>query len=530
MNVLLIFPPLFNPTQPYLAPFQLRTLLRQLTDWNVDILDWSIESYRQLLSPAFIGRVARHHTTEMPVELMTRLEHANHSLNQPTQAYKQAVTAIDDAFAWYETVFRGTRLFRYCGMESRGWEIGASQDLIDFAKSDSANVFSILYDDLVLPKLSSAEYDAVGITLVCTDQLLATATLAVKLTEQSRRPRLVLGGPLASMLVSRHPESLFLRLFDSVYIGAAKAGAVEAFAPGKCSGSLAAANAHWLVPDWNGTNLESYISPEPVMPIHSTVGCPFSCKYCSSPAVAEMLEGVRFRQRSANDIAEEMCAHLNQGRRYFLLVGEMINWAHASAVARALRTRGVGNRIGWYFWTRVSPTPSQAILDELREQGCRRICFGLETTDENALMLAHKQAYPAEAAETLSRVVRADIQPHLFLMTGLPGQEPVAADEGLVMLLNKLSEDGAYGITATVSAFEPEEWAPWDSALPGLFQLRDRRLDLQIARPATIRAEDHATHLRGILDQCLTDQPFLGSYGNVHQLVFLDGQNAKCRR
>lgn len=528
MKVLLIFPPMFNPTQPYLAPFELRARLRQLTDWRVDIFDWSIECYKRLLASDFITRVAFEHNVEIPSDLIIGLRNIYQSMKQPTEDYKQAVSVIDATFDWYEKVFPGIRLYRYCGMEARGWNIASSHDLIKFAMSDSANVFSVLYNDLVLPKLINAEYDAVGITLVCDDQLLATATLALKLAELPQRPRLVLGGPLASMFASRCPESLFLKLFDSVHIGAAKANVVEAFAPDSDLSDVAATIPHWYVPEWNDIELDYYICPEPVMPVHSTIGCPFSCKFCSSPAVAEMVEGVRFRQRNANDIAHEICTHVERGRRYFLLVGEMLSWAHVSDIAQSLRSRGVGHeQIAWYFWTRLSPVPSQVLLHELRAQGCRRICFGLETTDEDVLMLAHKQSYPDHAVETLTRAVKADIQPHLFLMTGLPGQEPSIANEGLIRLLNKLQDDGAYGITATVSAFEPEEWAPWNSTSLGLYQIKERRLDLRIYRPATDEAEKQARELRNILEQHLKNQPFLGVFGNVHQLVFLDRQMDK---
>jgi hypothetical protein len=467
-------------------------------------------------------QVAYRYGVSIPGKLLLRLSRIYELLKAPTEDYRQAIDDIEEAFSWYETLFPGIRLHRYCGMEAKGWNLGCSGDLIKFAMSDRDNVFSALYDDLVRPRILAGNYDALGITLVCDDQLLATTTLALKLTKEVTRPRLVLGGPLASMLANRSPRSSFLGLFDYVYVGAATDKVLDAFAPGAVHAELARNSQCWPMPDWNNKELDSYLSPEPVIPIHSTSGCPFSCNFCSSPAVAELLDGVRFRQRKADEIAQEMCNHANDGYRYFLLVGEMMTFAHALDVARAIRCLGIGGQVNWYFWSRTAPVPSLELLRELRLQGCRRICFGLETTDEKALSLADKQTVPKDSAETLRRVVAADIQPHLFLMTGLPGQEPHVADAGLLALLKELRERGAYGITATVSPFEPETWAPWNAHPIGLYQIDNRRFDLQISLPATDAAEDHAHQLRCALDKDLETQPFLGRFGNAHQLVFLD--------
>ena len=57
MKVLLVFPPWFNPTQPYLGLFELRAVLRLYTMWEIDIFDWAIESYRSLLTLDALGEV-----------------------------------------------------------------------------------------------------------------------------------------------------------------------------------------------------------------------------------------------------------------------------------------------------------------------------------------------------------------------------------------------------------------------------------------------------------------------------------------
>jgi hypothetical protein len=519
MNVLLVFPPAFNPTQPYLAPFTVAGILRSLTDWNVDVLDWSVESYRLLLDPTFIHRVAARRGIMPPSLLVQRLECTWHALQQPGEAYQDAVAAIDELFAWYETVFPRVRLFRYCGMEAVEWSLDESCDLLEFAACRDSNIFSALFEEIVQPQLRKREYDSVGVTLVCRDQLVASATLALELRTDGNNARLVLGGPLATMLAARLQGREFLGLFDYVHQGGGPDSHVSAFKPS--STPLPKTTAEWSSPDWSDVDWNAYLAPQPVVPIHATSGCPFNCRFCSSPAVALAMDGVTYRQRPASEVAAEMETHASEGRRYFLLVGEMLTWPHAAAIGRAIAARGLADRVAWYFWTRTTPTPPAAVLGELRAHGCRRICFGLETTDARALLEAGKQTASAEAIETLMRVIGADIQPHLFLMTGLPGQDSPACDEELLRLIDALTAAGAYGVTTTVSAFEPEEWSAWRPlVISGIG--RKPALDLRVKAAATDAAELHAARLRTLMQQRLAGQPPLGAFGNVHQLVFLD--------
>jgi radical SAM superfamily enzyme YgiQ (UPF0313 family) len=441
------------------------------------------------------------------------------SLKQTGIAYSDAVDAIDRLFAWYETPFPRTRLFRYCGLEAVDWHVDASSDLLEFASESEGNIFSTLYQEVVAPRLLKREYDAVGVTLVCQDQLAATATLALELRRSFSTARLILGGPLATMLRSQVIDCSFLHLFDSVHGGGNIDSLIQTIDPS--TRTVVQVRNEWLSPDWSDVDWNTYLAPEPVIPVQATNGCPFSCKFCSSPTVAMAIDGIRYRQRPAGEVVTEIEAHVALGRRYFLLVGEILTWSHSVAIAEEIATRGLAGRVTWYFWTRTAPIPSPKLLGKLRENGCRRICFGLETTDAQALANASKQTAPSESIETLLRVVRADIQPHLFLMTGLPGQVVESTNKGILQLLDTLAAAGAYGVTTTVSPFEPEEWSPWS---PFVFRemLQIPKRDMCIKAPASLAAEQHASELRRLVSQRLADQPALGAFGNVHQLVFLD--------
>jgi len=442
------------------------------------------------------------------------------SLVAPDTAYRRGVDAIDEVFDWYAIAYPRVRLLRYCGVEAVGWHVDSSSELVAFAGDDASNPFAALYDEILFQRCSIQAYNAVGVTLVCRDQLAAAATLATRLRSCVPRPRLVLGGPLASMLAVQCRDAPFLQLFDEIHVGTGGDDLPRAF--GVHSLSVGTPHSSWRRPDWSDVNWSAYIAPAPVVPVLASTGCPYSCEFCSSPTVAQAVDGTRFQARPADDIVSELRGHVEAGRRYFLLVGELLTWTHVYAIAKAIEASGLSSDVAWFFWTRLAPPPPEGLPEYLRAQGCLRICFGLEVMDSAVLATATKGVSEHDATVALSRTVQADIQPHLFLMTGLPGQDREVTDARLLQLLEHLTGRGAHAITATVSPLEVERWSGWR----GLAGETENSRDLLTAVEPTPDAEGHAEALRAKLEQQLSHQSYVGAFGNVHHLVFLDRHNA----
>ena len=529
VKILLIFPPWFNPTQPYLGLFELKAVLRSVKSWEIDIFDWSIESYQNLLTSGFLREAARMRNLKVP-SVVNSIENILTRLSRSNEVYRDAVQTIDEVFDWYAFAFPSLRLWRYCGVEAIGWSLSSSTDIIRFASQEDYNIFAFLYQQLVEPRLRAGHYNIVGVSLVCPDQLPAVTTLALRLRRRYSNIRLVLGGPLASMLAYKRPKPAFLNLFDSVYIGAACEDVISAFSTDTYTISKPQTLIpDWPAADWQGIDLNRYLAPAPVLPVRASAGCSFQCKFCSSPAVAEKVEGKRFRFRGGVPIAEEIKSHIchNRASRFFL-VGEMLTWSNARAIARSLREMGLGSEMGWYFWSRVGPRPPDGLLHLLVEAGCRRICFGLETLDIKALQIANKGVSLDEAEHTLRSVVAAGIQPHLFLMTGLPGQDFNISDTRIEALISELVDLGGRGLTVTISPYEPQVWSPWglgDYELSqGECQPELQDSDLLISRPPSAVALARASELHKRISQRLLHLPYLGDFGNVHQLVFSESQ------
>lgn len=546
MRVLLVFPPLFDPTQPYLASLEVRRLLRRQPGWTVDFFDWNVASYRALLSAAFIGRIAQRRgirLREAAIERVDRSCDVVGALEGPDAipAYQRAIHMMDKAFEWHSKVFPATQLRRYCGVELRGRRIERSSDLMELAVERDANVFDALYDAVLADRIAEGRYDAVGITVVCPDQLLAAFTLAHRLRGMTPSPRVVVGGPFFSLLAQDPPNDRIFDVFDAIYLGTAREDLAKVITPGVSTAdldgiacrdpdgivrwrALTSVPPDWPQADWDGVDLSRYIGPALVMPVRASIGCAHGqCRFCSAPATARQQGHPGYRFRGAAAIAAEIEEHLREGRaRHFQFSGDMIAWEDAANVARELEQRDLTGRCTWHFWNRLAPVPDVDLLRLLHRQGCRMISYGLETLDDPVLDAINKGVTTAQARETLLRSTSVGIQPHLFLIAGLPVPSSPDADAKLAMFLDELIDRGAWGMVVTLSPFVQEDWCRWSESPAQGGGARPPEDDLRAFQPPDPEAVERMIDLHRRLVPVLERTRYVGEFGNAHQHAFID--------
>jgi radical SAM superfamily enzyme YgiQ (UPF0313 family) len=131
---------------------------------------------------------------------------------------------------------------------------------------------------------------------------------------------------------------------------------------------------HSFFTDLNGEKYE-YI------PILGSKGCPYGCFYCAYP----LGFGKKATFRSPKDIAEEIeLLHSNYGIRGFLFRDQsfVMNKKHALALCDEIKLRRLD--IAWFCEARVDEV-SREILQKMRDAGCKRIHYGVETGDPSLI-------------------------------------------------------------------------------------------------------------------------------------------------
>lgn len=150
--------------------------------------------------------------------------------------------------------------------------------------------------------------------------------------------------------------------------------------------------------------------------IISSRGCPFQCDFCSRAVF-----GHEFRTRSAVNIVDEMESVRTHGYERiwfsddcFTLHKERLLNICDEIVRRRLD-------ISWECLSRVDTIDRQTALS-MKNAGCVRVFFGLESGNDSVLALMNKQTTTKEARKAVLTMKAAGIQVGAFFIVGYPGE------------------------------------------------------------------------------------------------------------
>jgi radical SAM superfamily enzyme YgiQ (UPF0313 family) len=153
--------------------------------------------------------------------------------------------------------------------------------------------------------------------------------------------------------------------------------------------------------------------------IQTKRGCPFSCSYCTYPAI----EGRELRLRPADEVAEELKeARLRDGVGYFFFVDDIFNFpeGHAMAVCEELIRREAG--VDWTcFATPLGMTAEMAGL--MKRAGCRGVEFGSDGGSEKTLAALGKGFSVRDIAHAVSCCAGVDLPNAHYIIMGGPGED-----------------------------------------------------------------------------------------------------------
>ena len=154
--------------------------------------------------------------------------------------------------------------------------------------------------------------------------------------------------------------------------------------------------------------------------IITTLGCPFSCDFCSRP-----IFGSLFRRRNLDAVFEEI--EQIRGLGYDSLWIADDNFTLDIGYLKEFCRRIAGRKIQWSCLSRVTGIDEE-IARLMKESGCRRVYLGLETGNQDTLKLMKKRATLAEGKNALHLFHKAGIEVAAFFIVGYP-EETVPAIE-----------------------------------------------------------------------------------------------------
>lgn len=123
-----------------------------------------------------------------------------------------------------------------------------------------------------------------------------------------------------------------------------------------------------------------------MIPFYIDIGCPYQCSYCTAPSLKQLYRNsghVYLRIKSVEQIMHELHEHVKKYQPEYLYCSTENFFSRPKQHILQLATR-YKNEIGLPFWaeTRVENLTEENVL-LLKNMGCNRISFGLESGCEN---------------------------------------------------------------------------------------------------------------------------------------------------
>ena len=152
-----------------------------------------------------------------------------------------------------------------------------------------------------------------------------------------------------------------------------------------------------------------------------TLGCPFSCDFCSRP-----IFGSLFRRRRLDLVFDEIEQIRSLGYDSLWIADD--NFTLDLSYLKEFCGRMAGQKMEWSCLSRVSRI-DQEITGLMKAAGCRRVYLGLETGNPDTLRLMKKQASLEEGRNAVQLFHQAGIEVAAFFIVGYPGETLPAIED-----------------------------------------------------------------------------------------------------
>ena len=537
MKVMLIFPPDWFPSEPYLSLPSLTAVLRKAghtviqKDVNLEMWDWyfSEDFLKKVLRkvPQQLDRLRKLTNKrdltdwEMDVQLALcdltrqRIDELIKEAEKAKAIVRGEVFYDIDQLEWAIQVFREVTQTislvyapaRICmpPMETDlSYKVYASNEVIDAVNDEQVNVYRDVFDQLVKPVLQAEQPDVVGISIVLQQQIFSSMTFCALIKQQFPHIHVTIGGNTVTRLRDVLAQSPLFQYFDSavVYEGeTAFLQLVEAVGAKRDLSSVpntiykddkgvhdsalsyAEDMAELPPPDFDGLPLQKYFVPTNILPYLATRGCYWGrCEFCDHG------EGYTagYRSKKIQDVlADIKFLRDKYGVRHFHFTDE----SYPPALFRKL-ARGLVEEKMDIFWTThmrfEKSLLDDGVWEDAKHSGCRYLHFGYESGVERVLKLMDKATTTEVMTKHLKLTADAGIWNHCMGFFGFPGETRAEAWQSVEFLEQNKNYVHSLGFGTfdlgrhNPVAKHPERWgvtayknAEWDLALDYYFTVKE---------------------------------------------------------
>ena len=489
LKTMLLFPPEWVPTAPYLALPCLTAVLRQ-AGHEVIQKDVNIEMYDLFFSDSFLIWVKTRmgmqlHELEakersgwltdqeidqkVVVQAKTKVD-VFHLIEQAETAKRIvrsqefydaeklecALSSFREVMEYISAAYYPASIVFYPLESNLGYRPGVSKEVFACLDDEQVNVYRDVCRQIVLPAIGKQAPDVVGVSLGTQMQLLAGLTFCKMIKESFPEIHITVGGNVVTRLQEELPkqERFFTSVFDSaiLYEGEhALLWLLEAVAGERAwssvpnliyrDGSEVHTNTEIYtekttalpLPDFDGLPLDQYFVPVRILPYLATRGCYWGrCTFCDHG------QGYfdQYRGLPANEVVRQIKALKEKYQaEHFLFSDESYPPALLKKVSQLLVDQEVG--IKWTTLIRFEESLQDPQIWELAvKSGCCTLYYGMESANERVLNLMDKHVKKSVIANNLRAAAKAGIWNHVMAFYGFPGETREEAEETRQFILD----------------------------------------------------------------------------------------------
>lgn len=499
MQVSLIFPPSWIPSQPFLSLPSLQGFLKKEGVENVSIRDLNIEIMDVLLSQEKVN--------ETYAILEERLSRGEWPFAHTGLVWARDVIEGENMFRkveWAKATLRSEgfydiheyvecwkiidRWLQAFGMlyypseisiadNSMRYSVYSSSNIIKAANDEYENPYYHLFKDHILDSIVRKNPSLVGISVTATSQIIPAFTLARLIREKSRDIHITIGGSVFTKLIDNLQDNHKLfELVDSfiVFEGEhALLGLIEQI-EGKRDftkvpnliyrdGNIICLNTPFYIedinslptPDYDGFPLDKYLSPERVLPLQGSRGCYWrKCTFCNLH-----VDHLRFRLRDLDLVLKDIVRLKEEyGTKYLFFSDECMPVKQLNNLSCRLAEEG--NDVKWMAGVRFDKGLTKDVLRRARDAGCLKMVFGLESSNKRILSLMNKGIETEIASNIIDYCLDSDIAIHMYVIIGFPSETRAEALETLDFVISNERFLRSKGASCLACLFELEKHAP----------------------------------------------------------------------
>ena len=515
-KVMLLFPPDWYPSEPYLSLPTLTAFLRRAghdvvqKDVNLEMYDWyfSADFLKRVLKrvPQQLDRLKRlardrglseeetqlqmalcECTRSRVADLIEQAERAKAIIRSPdfyeAEKLEWAMNVFREVTATISLVYAPARICMPPMETDLSYKLFMSSEVLAAVEDTQVNVYRDVFEHIVKPAILEEKPEIIGISIVLRQQLFSTLTFCAMIKEQFPGIHVTIGGNTVTRLRDVLPTTPNLfALFDTavVYEGeTAFLQLVEAIGTDRDFNQIP--NLLWRdeagihtspvtssenmadlpPPDFDGLPMDRYFVPEPVLPYLATRGCYWGrCEFCDHG------EGYTagYRTKKIQEIIEEVRFLRDKYQtRHFHFTDESYPPALFRKLTRQLKEHQLG--IAWTTHIRFEKSLlDDEVWQDAEDSGCKFLHMGYESGSERVLKLMDKATTTDVIQRSLELSSKHGVWNHIMGFFGFPGERYEDAKFSMQFLEDNRDHVHSIGFGTfdlskhTPVAKDPERW------------------------------------------------------------------------